>query len=753
MSSVELSSTLLHFLRLFNSSLAAASFSYPPTYPSSLSQLRDGIYLYRLLHTLDPAHFDLEGLSTSTPHTPPSSSSSSSSSSLDASLHDVDVLQHLLVSLETTMEDVLGLGRGVDLSGVVDVERMDDGDVLRLVQVAVLCCINSTRKEEVVERVMDMGEKEQEQMMAAVHDIMAKLHLPQADTSTATPARRSDGSSDGSQAGPRSPSSQLNTSFVLPSPSSASTPKGGLSAAVVGDARVVGLERELRELKRLNAELLEEMRTLKLDGERERGKGAEEGLQRAEKEWSERWAREQQKHSRELAEVQHRVAELSSSLQAQQRAQLALEKEKVSLLASVDELRQRAQQLDDELQVAQAKALQAGQLEAKVARLTGMLSSVGDIKAQAEYSEEEARKSVERIHQLEKEVKEAAQLKASVGRLKALVVKKEEEGLEWKLKVEELKAEVDEGKETLKERERQAREAEDEARRLQAQLAERESRERESGEDAAHAGGGFEVIGTPTSSMREKIRRLEAEVEGLRGRRSGSSSSAVSPRSSSSSSSSSSAGMYTEAEMEVVRSIATAHETRYIDAMRKVQQLERQLRQTQQPLTTPQQQNEEMERLHKQLDEANVHLLQLSLPSISTSSSSSSTPACESSNASKLRKYAELWRVAHRKVGEYRLAEEGWKKVEASMHEQLQQLREAIRDRENEVDVRERVRVEEMAVSLRERRIMQAAFHNLGQEWANSLVLNRAKGGAAADAQRQSGARAWLAQQRNKTLD
>ena len=66
--------------------------------------------------------------------------------------------------------------------------------------------------------------------------------------------------------------------------------------------------------------------------------------------------------------------------------------------------------------------------------------------------------------------------------------------------------------------------------------------------------------------------------------------------------------------------------------------------------------------------------------------------------------------------------------------------------------MREKVRVEEMAVSLRERRVMQAAFYNLGHEWANSTVLSRAKGGAA-DAQRQSGGRAWLAQQRTKVLE
>ena len=738
MSSLDLSSTLLHFLRLFNPSLAASSFSYPPTHPSSLSQLTDGLYLYRLLHTLDPAHFDLDGIDASSPTSPSSTPSH-------------DTLQHLLVSLETYMEDVSGLGRGVDLSGLVDVERMDDGDAVRLVQVAVLCAINSAKREEVVERVMEMGEKEQEQMMQSVNDILARLQLPaSAASSTSTPNRLSDASSSGtdtSQGDPRSPtSSKLNSSFNLPSPSAASTPKGAAAAGGGGDARAAAsLERELRELRRLNAELVEEGRTLKLEREMERGKGVEEGLQRAAVEWNERWGREQQKQSREQSELQHRLTELQSTLQLQQRAQLSVEKEKVSLAATVDDLRQRLQQLDDDLQVAQAKADQAGQLEAKVARLTGLLNSVGDLKAQAEYSEEEARKSVERIAQLEREVKEAAALKASLQRLKAAVVKKEEEALEWKLKVEELKAEVEEGKEMLKERERQAKDAEDEARRLQAQLRERERSEKEGSSDSTQAGG-FEVIGTPRGAMRDKIRRLETELELLRGRRSGDSSvssAAPSPRSSSSSSSTT---FYSESEMEVVRSIAAAHEAKYLEAMRKVAQLERQLRQLHHPVIGPQQQNEEIERLHSQLEEANSHLLQLSLPSPSSSSAS------DASSARKLRKYAELWRHASQRVSVYRAAEVEWKKAEAAMQEQIGKLKEVIIDREREVEVRERVRVEEMAVSLRERRIMQAAFYNLGTEWAQALVVSRAKGGAA-DAQRQTGGRAWLAQQRAKTLE
>ena len=162
MSSLDASRTLLHFLRLFHSSLTASAFSYPPGYPASLSELRDGVYLSRLLHTLDSAHFDLDGLD-------PSPSSLESAQ---------DNLHQLVVSVETYLEDsASGLGNAVELGGFIDVERMADSDVVRLVEVVLLCAVNSGQREAVIERVMDMGEREQEEVMHSIHSTMQRLHL------------------------------------------------------------------------------------------------------------------------------------------------------------------------------------------------------------------------------------------------------------------------------------------------------------------------------------------------------------------------------------------------------------------------------------------------------------------------------------------------------------------------------------------------------------------------------------------------
>ena len=736
MSSPEVSATVLRFLRLFHGRLASHSFPYSAADPASLSALRDGVFLYRLLHTLDPAHFDLDGLE-------------SSPATADAA---ADNVQQLLVSLETYMEDVSGAGRAVDLGPLIDVERMDDADVLRMAEVAVLCAVNSGQREEVIERVMEMAEREQETMMGVISSSMQRLGLTAHASATSTPGRLSEGSTaDATATGALSPSSSsFALSLALPPPSGASTPKGGAGA----DAeRVRSLERELRELRHKDAEQAEALRALRSDAEKERSRGLDEVARQKEKDWGERLAKEQQRHARELSEAQQRIAELQQSAHAQQRAQLALEKEKVALLAALSDERQCAQSLDDALQVAQERADAAGQLEAKVARLTAMLSSVGDIKAQALYSEEEARRSVERIVQLEREVKDVAALRAAVSRLKEIVLKHEEQALEQRLREDDLKAQLDEAKDAIRERERAVKEAMDEARQLREALKEHERKE---GSDAlggaAAAGGGFEVIGTPTSAMRERIRRLEGENDELRARRrlEGVDSGASSPRASA-------AAVYTESEMDIARSLAKSNEARYLEAMRKLAQLERAARQTARPVSSPSEQSAELERLHVQLEEAQSALLQLSLPS--------SGP--DASAVKKLRKYAELWRHASRKVSAYREREGTWRKEAAAMKEQLARLRDAVGDREREVEVRERVRVEEMAVSLRERRIMQAAFYNLGREWANhQLGVHRApartassssssssSGAGGAAAERQAGGRAWLAQQRAKLLD
>jgi len=347
---------------------------------------------------------------------------------------------------------------------------------------------------------------------------------------------------------------------------------------------------------------------------------------------------------------------------------------------------------------------------------------------------------------LENEVKEIAQLRVVVQRLKATVVKREEEALEWRLREEQLVSEVEELKETVKEKVRHAKEAEEEVRRLQAELKEKESRQNERKEVTVPDVSGFEVIGTPTSTaLRERLRRLEADNEQLRQRAAADGSNGA-------------ADVLTESEVDIARSVAKVNEGKYVDAMRRVAQLERQLRNTATPLLTPTEQLLEINKLHTELDSLHAQLA-------ATSTHSTTAPAAAGSSDKKLRKYAELYKHAQRKVTALRAKEEELRVEVERGKERERLLRAVVAERETEVEVREKVRVEEMSIGLRERRAMSAAFYNLGMEYSTAIVTGRVAGSAAAGSGSGGGkggdgsgvlgvgGRSWIAKQRAKVLE
>ena len=608
---------------------------------------------------------------------------------------------------------------------MVDSERLSDGDVVRLVQLVVLCAVNSGEREEVVGRVLEMSEKEQETMMFCINDISSRIGLTPAAAQTQT--QRLSGS--GLTAPPHTPGSAA-SSLSLPSTSAPSTPtkpSPGSNSAFSSSQQLQALEREAAQLRRVNAQQLSDIAQLRSEQEQQSTRGDEAAAQLKEREWTERLQREQQRHTRELAEAHHRAEEAAGGLHRQQRASLALEKEKVSLLSSLEELRAREKEWQDRVQLAETRAEQAAALEAKVARLTARLDSVGDLQAQAEYSEEEARRSAERVSQLEREAREAASMREGLQRLKASLVKKEEEALDFRLRQEELEAEVAELREAVKERERQAKEAESEVRRLQEALRERDSREREAAAaaTATSAAAGFELIGTPTSSLRAKLRKLEADNEELRTRlREGGGAAADRPAAAAGGALS----VVEESELDIARSVAKANESRYLEAMRKLQQLEREMKRLQRPQpSTAADQSEDVRPTAEQQSSAGA---------------AGGADAASAAAGRKLRKYYELWKHSSKKVQLYRQKEEDWRRELTAAREQVRRLKDVIGDREREVEVREKVRLEEMNVSLRERKIMQAAFYELGLEYASAVISGRlavSKGAAAPAGQLQPG--------------
>ena len=732
MSSAELTAALLHFLRLFHPNLTA--FSYPPTYPASLSDLHNSLYLYRLLHTLDAAHFDL--------------------SDVDESAN-ADNLQQLLVSCETYIEDTPSLATEVDLSDAVTVRdggALPDDECVRLVEVVLLCAVGGGRREHVIEKIMSMSEREQELMMQAINDIRLRLHM------TATPVDTSDtrgslGSVDGSVGGvPASPAAaRLNASFTFRSPTSAgsasttsspaATPKHEPPALSSADQKqLTVLEREVRELKRREAEQADSMHALQSQLEQLR-RQHDTALAAKEKEYSERVQRTQSSHTRDVKELEHKAQELTATVAKHQKQQLTVEKEKLSLVSQLEAFREKEKEWQDAMQLTKAKADQAIALETKVARLQQQVVSAGEMRAEVEYSEEEAKGHIERIAELEREVKEVAALRATVQRLKAAVVKREEEALETRLREEQLVSEVDELRESVKEKDRRAKEAEEEARRLQAELKEKEGRLNERKEAAADVSG-FEVIGTPTSAaLRERVRRLEAENEQLRLR--------------AGSDGSNGTDVLTESEVDIARSLAKANETKYVEAMRRVAQLERQLRNTATPLSTPTEQLNEINKLR-----ADIEAMHTQLASQPTEAALGGSTAGSGAIDKKLRKYADLYKHSQRKVTSLRAKEDELRAELDKGRERERLLRAVVAERETEVEVREKVRLEEMSIGLRERRAMSTAFYGLGMEYATAIVTGRVasaagaggKGGDGGGVQGMGG-RSWIAKQRAKVLE
>ena len=746
MSSAELTPALLHFLRLFQPSLAA--FAYPAGYPATPSDLRGSglcLYLYRLLHSLDAAHFDL--------------------SDVDESA-GADNLQQLLVSCETYIEDSPGLGEEVDLSEVGAVRETGGGGVggggpqlseeesVRLVEVVLLCAVGGGKREEVIERILGMSEREQELMMQAINDIRTRLHMP-AQQLEASDTRGSLGSVDGTLSGvPASPAARLSASFGIRSPAStgsssttsspAATPKQQTpsTSSAVDQQQLTKLQREVRELRRREAELDDSNQTLQAQLEQQR-RQHDTALAAKDKEHNERVQRVQSSHTRDIKELEQRVGELSATVAKHQKQQLSVEKEKLSLASQLEAYRDKEREWQDGMQLAQAKAEQAMALEAKVARLQQRLVSAGEQRAEAEHTEEEAKGLVQRIAELEREVKEVAALRTAVQRLKATVVQREEEALEARLREEQLVGEVDDLKESVRERQRHSGEAEEEVRRLQAELKEREGRHER--KEAVEDVSGFELIGTPTSAaLRERIKRLEVDNEQLRLRGGGDVSGG--------------ADVLVESEVDIARRLAKANESKYVEAMRRVAQLERQARNTAVPLLSPSAQQSEIASLQAEIESLHTQLA-------SSASSAHSSTAAPGSSERKLRKYAELYKHAQRKATALAAKEAELRGELDKGRERERLLRAVVAERDTEVEVREKVRVEEMNIGLRERRAMSAAFYGLGLEYATAIVTGRVapaagsggsggSGGRTGDSGVQGlGGRSWIAKQRARVLE
>jgi len=174
--------TLLRLLHSFPSALGPGV-----TRVDSLAQLADGLTLFHFLHSLEPTLFDPEPLQRPAAADADGDDGAGSAAQLDSSARESNV-QYLIDSLETFFEE--SMGKNFDLA-FLDLRQLcaDDSDgagdserqsqLVSLLELVLLCAINSAGKEEVIGAIMNMSDAEQQTLMMLIHNIMARADKEQ----------------------------------------------------------------------------------------------------------------------------------------------------------------------------------------------------------------------------------------------------------------------------------------------------------------------------------------------------------------------------------------------------------------------------------------------------------------------------------------------------------------------------------------------------------------------------------------------
>jgi len=591
--------TLLRLLNTFPSSIAGGLPAGSDRI-SSLAELSDGRALFHFLHALEPAHFDLE----------PLQQSSGGSGGLDASSRESN-LQYLIDSLETFFEE--SMGKNMDL-GFLQPSVMaaapsgngsSEAQLLSLLELVLLCAINSAGKEDVIGAIMAMSDEEQQELMMLIHNMMAKADKSgggagaamniSASAAPATPS--SPGGIAGSQ---RTPLRKRSSDFMLGSPSSlVSSPAGdtpsaaasAASAAALAQAQaaaaaaakqVASLEAEKAALtKQLDASTRAERQwklqaheaaeQLALATERARTELAAAVAQRegeVERASNAATKNELARLSKEIARGEARVAELEQNLSRAHDHSLALQRDLLAARESQEESQGELSRLRDELHLAQSKAEELSSLKTKHEKLRTRLEEMEALRAQNQALESESSRQLDRIIALEASTREVDALRTQLNRLKDLNVANDGLLLDRTLAEEAARAQVAELKEQLQLQRDEQRNIESELKAARSERDEARSMLRSSnraGASSAIAGGplGGGDLTDDSGDAAATIRRLEAEVARLR-------SDAAAGGSKSPSADGSSGEGGSSIEVSLLRSQKEALQEKYLEAQRKL---------------------------------------------------------------------------------------------------------------------------------------------------------------------------------------
>ena len=483
--------TLLRLLNAFPESLHLPSDA--PQLITRLSELGSGLSLFHFLHALDPGHFDPEPLQQSG----------------DASARAANI-QYLLDSLETFFEESMGTNMDLsflDLAAICSEDDSPEADAQRvqLLELVLLCAINSEHKEQVIEAIMSMSDAEQQTLMTLINQQMeqhgggghaaagindsrasggAANFVPftpstaspvadgtDASTSAAgvlsTPLRGSAAAGAGQQ--DHDSSFLSSASSVMDTPASAST-VAARAATATAEAATAAAHKKVDALLAEKSQLTKQLDAASRDA-REWKRQANEAMEKlatqaetltaqhksalAQREQEvERAAQASSKNelarlSKEVARGESRAQDLEQSLRTSQEQLMALQRELAKTQELAEERSADLARLTDDLHLAQSKLADLSGLQSKHDKLRAKLGEMEGLKSTVENLEGENSRQLDRIIELESSSKELDALRLQLNRLRDLNVAADSALLDRTLAEETAKQEILELKEVL----------------------------------------------------------------------------------------------------------------------------------------------------------------------------------------------------------------------------------------------------------------------------------------------------------------
>mmetsp|Transcript_25550 Transcript_25550/g.42811 ORF Transcript_25550/g.42811 Transcript_25550/m.42811 type:complete len:741 (-) Transcript_25550:135-2357(-) len=469
-----------------------------------VTDLSDGVILYKILEFCEAKHFPGNGLTNDCKG--------------DPQLKERN-LQRLSSCMEIFFEDLKG---GVNQNLTMDLSKIaytdDASELYKLIEYVILAAIQSERREAVVQNIISMDQETQRKLMEICEDVMKRFDSGE----LSGPAQGTDGENNETE------------DFTTPEKSNRRASFGDL----ILSAKSVALKGSNEELEAEIAQLREENQKLKKKIEGKDAKIKMVYMEKAEqaekienlthelekKELEKSMDNSQRGKKNDKAAEQRRNIQRLKHEKGDLMDQLTEYKEKISTLktnatAQITSMKKKMEKMQDDLDVANSKALDYMMVASKMERYKQKLDELSDIQKQLKDAETAHTESFNRVLQLEDKVREIPTLKDRVSRLKKELSAKSEEIVAYKNREQDRKyvfaSLTDEVTKLRSERDQQERKIKFLNEELQASEAKLSSSEVVSSvvrtgleDDINEATGGSKK----SSAEKEKLMRLERDA-------------------------------------------------------------------------------------------------------------------------------------------------------------------------------------------------------------------------------------------------